>query len=655
MSSNYDCNNSHIINFNIEKKLTSLEEFNNVQNLVKLSLDSISDLLTVPLKPSNSPSTSTKQIGSAFSNNFQPKRNRREESLGMPSYFDIIEEEEELFNKSSKILGSKKSLTRNNNNTNNNNTNNLNNSTVANVNTSINKGAGYRKIKTRNTVKDHTQLNANINNHISVDNINSHLNKYRSSTPVEKMKGFRDKRNKLNTKGNTKNGTNTTNITSNTNTNNVINQDIKEIKDYKDIKEDNKDLDFKSIKETTNYNIDSIEENEHVGKHKRSIRNSLDLKNTIANHASQAIKEVLDKNKEMKEDKASKLNSSHYIVNSSKINNKHLNNYCSSTTTNKKTYGINVKQDLTKKTVPNTSKNNKAMITTKKEVLKEKELPIKEKEVNVQVRVELSKELEVLNSINTLNNNNYLTEVSPSPLTLNNLQSNYNTENENFILNTIGNQNTVSNQNTVKNQNILNNQNNLNTLNTPNNQSKISEKLDKSDINNLSNLNNSRISNKTNNTKKILNKVNHVLERKIFKSEKNSLINVSSNKILKEYTPKDKTSKKPSIKSDKNEKNENFLLREKLNPKHFLELFLVLNEKTILENKDKTKNQSLFANNSNNNNNETIISKNIKQTLESYNINQNNKHRFSLDLTKINNCQYGSDIINKVRILYITY
>jgi len=81
----------------------------------------------------------------------------------------------------------------------------------------------------------------------------------------------------------------------------------------------------------------------------------------------------------------------------------------------------------------------------------------------------------------------------------------------------------------------------------------------------------------------------------------------------------------------------------------------VLNEKTILENKDKTKNQSLFANNSNNNNNETIISKNIKQTLESYNINQNNKHRFSLDLTKINNCQYGSDIINKVRILYITY
>ena len=85
-----------------------------MQNALKQSLDSISDLLIK--KPSNSPSLGAK---SSFNNNmFPPKRNKREESIGISSNFDIvIEEEEEHCNRNSKIF-SKDSNASSNKNTN---------------------------------------------------------------------------------------------------------------------------------------------------------------------------------------------------------------------------------------------------------------------------------------------------------------------------------------------------------------------------------------------------------------------------------------------------------------------------------------------------------------------------------------------------------
>ena len=161
-----------------------------------------------------------------------------------------------------------------------------------------------------------------------------------------------------------------------------------------------------------------------------------------------------------------------------------------------------------------------------------------------------------------------------------------------------------------------------------------------------------RTTNKTN-TNKIISKVNKVLEKKVFKSEKANLTEVKSHKYIKDIIQREPLTTSQLPKKTKHKKsipkNGTTFNSEKINPKPFLELFLILNEKSIIDNNNIEKNKSLFSIT-----NEVDISKNIKQTLESIHNCQNNKHKFCLDVAKFNSFTNDSEIIiPKVTLLLL--
>jgi len=167
-------------------------------------------------------------------------------------------------------------------------------------------------------------------------------------------------------------------------------------------------------------------------------------------------------------------------------------------------------------------------------------------------------------------------------------------------------------------------------------------------------------------TSKILNKVNAVLERKVFKTRtykkciQDMIINKElkdikdnvknkENKINKERDSKtnlQKVNKKPSYQINQsktpNNKQSNTNIKDKINFKYFMEFFLVLNEREIQNNFDTNNNQI-----------NSTISKNFKQAIENINISNNSSNKghnrkFSLDLSKINYCPCENDNLNKV-------
>ena len=172
-------------------------------------------------------------------------------------------------------------------------------------------------------------------------------------------------------------------------------------------------------------------------------------------------------------------------------------------------------------------------------------------------------------------------------------------------------------------------------------------------------------------TAKILNKVNAVLERKVFKTRlyKNGIQDMIINKELKDIKDnvKNKENKENKINKERdsktnlqkvkkklsyqskgpNNQQSNMNIKDKINFKYFMEFFLVLNEREIQNNFDTNNNQI-----------NSTISKNFKQAIENINIssnssNKNLNRKFSLDLSKINYCPCENDNLNKVNILSI--
>ncbi len=136
-------------------------------------------------------------------------------------------------------------------------------------------------------------------------------------------------------------------------------------------------------------------------------------------------------------------------------------------------------------------------------------------------------------------------------------------------------------------------------------------------------------------------------DKKTYKSDKN-LAQGASNKEqnIGTLNSKNLINPKEHYQSNKIFEEENSLLDNLgFDPKSFLEFFYIINEKTILE--QKLKNKSLKASTISSRDKEEQISKNLKLTIENYNNLQNNKNRFSLDFSHINN-PYEAQQIDQV-------
>ena len=322
LSTHNDLNNSHIINYSVENKLTSMEEYNNIQNLVKQSLESISDLLNFPLKTSPNQSANTKAPSSFNNFNNLAKRVKRDESCGITNYFDIIEEEDEQYNKS-KVLTKKTKNT----------------SVNTSYNKSINNNSKKLNVSTASRSRN-LNISSTKDNNNSVqsgsDVVNLQANKSQSAqlTPKKEIQ-----KNKLVNKNTilTSNNSNTCNNNANSN---VFSQNLN-----LNVANLIKSINLDNPQENTTLNNSSLLISLDEKKKYKSKRNSVDIKNSPPsptqiiqlNHQDKiGRKEITDNsNKNTIEDK-NKLNIN--ISGNNLVTNKIINklNTSSSSTLNRK-------------------------------------------------------------------------------------------------------------------------------------------------------------------------------------------------------------------------------------------------------------------------------------------------------------------------------
>jgi len=319
LSTHNDLNNSHIINYSVENKLTSMEEYNNIQNLVKQSLESISDLFNCPLKTSPNQSANTKVPSSI--NNFTniAKRVKRDESCGITSYFDIIEEEDEQFNKS-KVLTKKTKNTS--------------------VNTSYNKSINNTSKKLNVSHVSTASRSRNLNISSTKDNNNSvqsgsdvvNLQANNKSQSVQLSPKNEKQKNKLVNK-NTIHTSNNSNTCSNNANSNVFSQNLN-----LNVVNLDKSINLDNPQENTTLNNSSLLISLDEKKKYKSKTNSVDIKNPSPSQIIQlnqqdkiGKKEITDNsNKNTIEDKSNVTNKTINKLNTSSSNtstsNRILNN-----------------------------------------------------------------------------------------------------------------------------------------------------------------------------------------------------------------------------------------------------------------------------------------------------------------------------------------
>ncbi len=150
--------------------------------------------------------------------------------------------------------------------------------------------------------------------------------------------------------------------------------------------------------------------------------------------------------------------------------------------------------------------------------------------------------------------------------------------------------------------------------------------------------------------------IKSLFERKIFKSDKQNLVEVTSNSLFKKEEEREiKESKFKEYSTPKsirkNINQEAVLLPNMFDPKCFLEILYMLNEKAIVDHKRDKTNESNETDLSVEN--EEEISKNLKQAINTLNKKSHSNHTgkvksiFSLDINKINNAG--------VKVIFVIY